>query len=105
MPIGAYAGTMQLLLPYLAYKFKHNRAYLIFVGQVGTIIAAALLWTLDLKEQGALLFACIILPSTGAGYAVLMGLQLANVAGYTKRTVAASGLYIGYCLGGYLLQR
>lgn len=99
MPIGFYAGTMQLLLPYLAYKFKGIRAYLIFLGQVGTIIAAALLWALPLHERGGLLFACIILPSTGAGYAVLMGLQLANIAGYTKRTVAASGLYIGYCLG------
>jgi hypothetical protein len=99
MPAGAYAGTMQLLLPYLAYKFKNTRSWLIVGGQAGTVLASLLLWQLPLTKKGALLFACYILPSTGAAYAVVMGLQLANIAGYTKRTVASAGLYIGYCLG------
>jgi hypothetical protein len=90
---------MQLLLPYLAYKYKNIRSYLVFAAQVGTTVAALLLWVLPISSTGALLFACIIMPSVGAGYAVLMGLQLANIAGYTKRSVASSGLYIGYCLG------
>jgi hypothetical protein len=102
MPVGLYAGTMQLVLPYLAYKFKNIRSYLVFGAQLGTTLAAILLWTLPKHSTGALLFACIILPSVGAGYAVLMGLQLANIAGYTKRSIASSGLYIGYCLGDYL---
>ncbi|KAL4988559.1 hypothetical protein BDW68DRAFT_176839 [Aspergillus falconensis] len=38
----------------------------------------------------------------GAGYAVLMGLQIANIAGYTKRSLSSSGLYIGYCLGNFV---
>lgn len=101
MPVGAYAGTMQLLLPYLAYKFKNIRSYLVFGAQVGTTVAALLLWVLPISSTGALLFGCIIMPSVGAGYAVLMGLQLANIAGYTKRSIASSGLYIGYCLGEY----
>jgi hypothetical protein len=99
MPAGAYAGTMQLLLPYLAFKFTNIRTWLIVAGQAGTVLASLLLWLLPLHQRGALLFACYILPSTGAAYAVVMGLQLANIAGYTKRTVASAGLYIGYCLG------
>lgn len=31
-----------------------------------------------------------------------MGHQIANTAGYTKRSVASSGLYIGYCLGNFV---
>jgi hypothetical protein len=104
MPVGAYAGTLQLLLPYLAYKFPNIRSYLIFAAQMGTVIASLLLWLLPSSAQGGLLFACIILPSVGAGYAVLMGLQLANIAGYTKRSIASSGLYIGYCLGEYSIS-
>lgn len=69
---------------------------------MGTVLAALLLWLLPLSATGALLFAVYILPSVGGGYAVLMGLQIANTAGYTKRSVASSGLYIGYCLGNFV---
>ncbi|PSN67421.1 MFS general substrate transporter [Corynespora cassiicola Philippines] len=99
MPAGAYAGTLQLIVPWLCYKYSNLRSLLIFACQAGTTLAALLLWLLPMKETGALLFACYILPSVGGGYAVLMGLQLANTAGYTKRSVASSGIYIGYCLG------
>lgn len=99
IPIGAYAGTMMLILPYVAYKFKNIRAWLHIGAQTLTVIAALLLWTVPLEQTGALLFAVILLPSIGAGYAVLMGQSLANTAGYTKRSLFSSGLYIGYCLG------
>jgi len=101
MPAGAFAGTMQLLGPYLSYKYsdKGIRAWIIAACQVVTTVAALLLWLLPLQQTGALLFACYILPCIGGGYAVLMGLYIANVAGYTKRTAASSRLYIGYCLG------
>lgn len=99
MPAGFYAGTLQLIAPYLAYKYKNIRTYLVFACQMGTVLASLLLWLLPRGQTGALLFACYILPSVGGGYAVLMGLSLANTAGYTKRSLASSGLYIGYCLG------
>jgi hypothetical protein len=99
MPAGAYAGTMQLLIPYLCFKYTNLRSSLIFACQIGTLIAALLLWLLPIEKTGALLFTCYILPTTGAGYAVLMGLSIANTTGYTKHSVASSGLYIGYCLG------
>lgn len=28
-----------------------------------------------------------------------MGLSIANTAGYTKRSVSSSGIFVGYCLG------
>ncbi|KAH7357504.1 major facilitator superfamily domain-containing protein [Pyrenochaeta sp. MPI-SDFR-AT-0127] len=102
MPAGAYAGTLQLVVPWLCYKFTGLRSWAIFGCQMGTTLAALLLWLLPRSQTGALLFACYILPSVGGGYAVLMGLGLANTAGYTKRTVASSGIYIGYCLGNFV---
>ncbi|KAF2463898.1 MFS general substrate transporter [Lindgomyces ingoldianus] len=102
MPAGAYAGTLQLVAPYLCYKYSGLRSWLVFACQVGTTVAALLLWLLPKSETGALLFACYILPSVGGGYAALMGLQIANTAGYTKRSIASSGIYIGYCLGNFV---
>ncbi|EME81390.1 uncharacterized protein MYCFIDRAFT_52082 [Pseudocercospora fijiensis CIRAD86] len=102
MPAGAYAGTMMVLLSFLAMRFKNIRTWLIFSGQMGTTLAAALLYGLPLNETGGLLFAVYILPSTGAAYGVLMGLPIANTAGHTKRALASSGLYIGYCLGNFI---
>jgi len=75
IPAGFYAGCVQLILPYSAYRFKNIRSYLVIEAQVGTIVASALLWRLPLHEKGALLFACYILPSLGGGYAVLMGIE------------------------------
>lgn len=103
IPIGVFAGTMMLILPYLAYRFKNVRTYIYLGAQVVTTMAAILLWVVPLSAKGALLFAVIILPATGGGYAVLMGFSLANTAGYTKRTISSSGLYIGYCLGKWRL--
>lgn len=99
MPAGAFGGTIMLIMPYLAYKFKNSRSLIVFVAQLGTTLAALLLWQLPRSARGGLLYAAYTLPCVGGGYAVLMGLQIANTAGYTKRSMASSGLYIGYCLG------
>ncbi|OAL53410.1 MFS transporter [Pyrenochaeta sp. DS3sAY3a] len=101
MPAGVVIGTIELTAPYLAYKFNNIRTWLIAICQIGTITASILLWQLPRGEKGGLLFACYILASFGGGYAVLMGLQIANTAGYTKRSVTSSGIFVGYCLGNF----
>ncbi|KAL4804101.1 major facilitator superfamily domain-containing protein [Aspergillus unguis] len=104
IPTGFYAGTMMLILPYLSYRFttKNIRSWLVIGAQFITLVASLLLLLLPLDQIGGLLFACYIMPTVGAGYAVLMGLQISNIAGYTKRSLSSSGLYIGYCLGNFV---
>jgi MFS family permease len=99
MPAGFVAGTIELVAPYLAYKIPNIRTYIIFVCECGTIMASVLLWQLPRSAKGGLLFGVYFLPSFGGAYAVMMGLQIANTAGYTKRSITSSGLFIGYCLG------
>lgn len=101
-PAGFWAGSLMLIFSYLAFKLKSARTYLIFAAQMGTVLACLLLWRLPMSAKVGLLFGTTILPSLGAGYAVLMGLQVANTAGYTKRSIASSGIYIGYCLGMWI---
>lgn len=99
LPAGAVIGTIELAAPYAAYKFKGIRTWLIVICQCGTITASILLWQLPRGSKGGLLFACYILASFGGAYAVLMGLQIGNTAGYTKRSITSSGIFMGYCLG------
>lgn len=99
MPAGFVIGTIELLVTYLAYRVPQIRTWIIVGCQSGTVIASILLWQLPRHNKGGLLFACYILASFGGGYAVLMGLQIANTAGYTKRSVTSSGIFVGYCLG------
>ncbi|OAL06503.1 MFS transporter [Phaeosphaeriaceae sp. SRC1lsM3a] len=102
LPAGAVIGTIELAAPYAAYKFKGIRTWLIVICQCGTITASILLWQLPRGSKGGLLFACYILASFGGAYAVLMGLQIGNTAGYTKRSITSSGIFMGYCLGNFV---
>jgi hypothetical protein len=102
MPAGAVIGTVELVAPYLAYKLPNSRCWIISVCQLGTIMASLLLWLLPRSNKGGLLFGCYTLASFGGGYAVLMGIQTANTAGYTKKSVTASGIFLGYCLGNFV---
>ncbi|KAL6709643.1 hypothetical protein ACN47E_001071 [Coniothyrium glycines] len=102
MPAGVVIGTLQLLVTYIACKYQGIRTWLIVICQCGTILASILLWQLPLSATGGLLFACYILATFGGGYAVLMGLHIANTAGYTKRSITSSGMFVGYCLGNFV---
>ena len=99
MPAGFITGTIQLVVPYLAMKHKGWRCYLVAITICGTILGSLLLWRLPQSAKGAKLFAVYILASYGGGYGVLMGIQIANTAGYTKRSCGSSGMFVGYCFG------
>jgi hypothetical protein len=99
MPAGAIMGTIEWVVPYIAYKVPRMRSYLISICLSVTILSSLLLWLLPRDNTGGLLFALYILATWGGAYAVLMGQQIANTAGYTKRSLGSSGLFVGYCLG------
>ena len=102
MPAGAIIGSIELFVPLSAYKFKGIRTYLIVLCQCGTIMSALLLWLLPEHSKGGFLFAVFFLASFGGSYACLMGVQIANTAGYTKRSLSSSGTFVGYCLGNFV---
>ncbi|OQO10871.1 hypothetical protein B0A48_04172 [Cryoendolithus antarcticus] len=102
MPAGFVIGTIELSAPFIAMKIKGMRAYLVAITVSGTLLASLLLWKLPQSATGAKLFAVYILASYGGGYAVLMSMVIANTAGYTKRSVGSSGMFVGYCLGNFM---
>jgi hypothetical protein len=101
MPCSFWSGSMTLSMSYLCYRFtaKGIRSYLFILTQMIVVFACILLVAVPSTVKGVALFAIIILPSVGSGYGILMGIQVANIAGYTKKSVASAGLFIGYCFG------
>jgi MFS family permease len=101
MPCGAVAGIETLLVTWIASKLSRRNwnTWIIAACQVPSIVAAVLLWKLPADAQGARLFALYLLGGFASPYGVLMALHTANTAGYTKKSVTASGLFMGYCLG------
>lgn len=100
MPAGFIIGTIEWSVPYLCYKKPGLRAIMVAVTVSFTLLASLLLWQLPQTSTGPKLFAVYILASYGGGYAVLMSMQIANTAGYTKRSLGSSGMFVGYCLVG-----
>ncbi|WVQ66220.1 uncharacterized protein L199_004399 [Kwoniella botswanensis] len=101
MPGGAMGGSFNVLSGYLAGKYKNTRTYYMafsmIAGTAGLLVAALLpqehayRW----KKWGGLL--CMSIYST----AVFMGWSMlpSNVAGRTKKSVASTMSFVGYCVG------
>jgi Na+/melibiose symporter-like transporter len=104
LPSGIICGSMILAAAFASYKFKGARTYVFLICELITVIASLLLWLLPTSNLGGLLFACYILPGFTGGWGVLMGILIGNAAGYTKRAFSSSAIYLGYCLGKYLLN-
>jgi predicted MFS family arabinose efflux permease len=56
MPAGAIIGTIELGAPYIAYKFKGWRSWLVAITVCGTITASFILWLLPQSHTGPRLF-------------------------------------------------
>jgi hypothetical protein len=97
MPGGAVIGIVELCACYAALRFHNSRTWIIVICQLATVLACLLLWQLPHNAKGGLLFAIYILASFGGSYAVVMGLAVANAAGYTKRSISSAGLFLGMC--------
>ncbi|KAL2815244.1 major facilitator superfamily domain-containing protein [Aspergillus cavernicola] len=102
MPFGFIIGTIQLVGPYVAYKYANLRTYIVIACQCLTIMSSLLLWLLPRSELGGLLVGIYFLGSFGGAYVVLMIIQVANTAGYTKRAFTSAGIFIAYSAGNVI---
>lgn len=75
MPAGAIIGTIELMTPYIAMKYKGWRCWLVAITVSASLLACCLLWQLPISSTGGRLFAVYILASYGGGYAVLMSVR------------------------------
>lgn len=101
IPAGAVGAILILSMTYATYKLPNVRTYAIFFCELLVIMSSLLLWLLPRDHKGGLLFAVYMMTAYSGGWGVIMGLSIANSAGYTKRVVSSSAIHIGYCLGKF----
>ena len=104
IPAGAVGGILILGVTYTTYKLRNIRTYAIVFCEGLVIMGSLMLWLLPRTERGGLLFAVYMLVAYSGGWGVIMGLAIANAAGYTKRVVSSSAIHVGYCLGKFTLE-
>lgn len=102
MPHGVYGTILILTLSFTASRRPGYRCWMASVVALGSTLAAVLLWKLPRSNMGGLIFASTILSSALPGYSLLLSLQLANTAGFTKRSASSAGVFIGYCIGNFI---
>lgn len=102
MPLGLVTGTVQLAVNYLATRYQNIRCLLIVVCQSLVVMAALLLWLLPRANLAGLLVGVYFLGPISGSYCLLMTLQIANTAGYTKRAFTSAGIFVGYCIGNII---
>lgn len=99
---GAFGTVLIMGISVTARRVPGSRCWMGAVVPLVSCLAAVLLWKLPLRQKGALLFATTILGSGMSGYSLIVSLQLANTAGYTKRSASSAGIFVGYCLGNFI---
>ncbi|KAF1813347.1 MFS transporter [Eremomyces bilateralis CBS 781.70] len=103
IPVGAFGGVSALASAYLAHRVARRgwRTWVMIAFLIPAIVGSVLLWQVERKHQGPSLLGIILLGGFASPYGILMGIQTANTAGYTKRSVTAAGIFVGYCLGNF----
>jgi hypothetical protein len=102
VPGMVFAGFMWIVSFFLSSKWgEGKRIIIIILFYIWGVAAAAILFRVPIKEstRGAHLFAIFIVNSTAVSACLTYSLLAANVAGYTKKTVAGALYFSAYCLG------
>lgn len=101
IPVGATGVIFTIGTAWLMQKYSHKnwRSWTIFLEVNGIVLVCVLFWQKPTMPIGAKLFLLYLLAFYPASYAIMMNLAIANCAGYTKKALTSSGLFVGYCLG------
>ncbi|KAL5316251.1 hypothetical protein ACEPPN_015296 [Leptodophora sp. 'Broadleaf-Isolate-01'] len=99
IPQGAIAFISILGSGWLGRKLPNARYHLISIGCMPVILGCCLLWQLPTASYGARIFGeyCLVLFSWP--WTQCIGLGTSNVAGSTKKSTMAAGVFIAYCIG------
>lgn len=106
MPTGAFGLIVTVGTGWMMEKYsKWNVRTWVIVAEVGVmLISCCLMWQLPHAAPGVKLFLLYALSFYPAAYSLIMNMTIANTAGYTKRALSSSGLYVGFCFGESAFQ-
>jgi ACS family allantoate permease-like MFS transporter len=99
MPQGACQVAVVIGASYLATKFRKSRSIIIACLLCISPIGWALVGSLPSQQRGAKLFGVFILSAYAATFLLSLSMVASDVAGYTKKTVVSSILFLAYFAG------
>ena len=102
MPMGAAQIVFLLVSSTVATYVPSSRIPTMIVNAITSMIGMILIWKLDLDNMGGRLTGLVL----GCVFAVNIPLSLSlissNVAGFTKRSVISSLMFVAYCVGNII---
>ncbi|SDA01481.1 BZ3500_MvSof-1268-A1-R1_Chr10-1g02709 [Microbotryum saponariae] len=99
IPGGVFTMVTIYLFTWLAGRWKNSITYLIPISCVPIVVGSFVIWLASWKHRGVPLFGYYLIPCFGAPYVLLLATSTANIAGSTKKAIAAGFIFIGYNVG------
>ncbi|KKY24550.1 putative allantoate permease [Phaeomoniella chlamydospora] len=99
IPTGVLATVWQLILSYIASRFKDSRCIIIAVANLVPLTCAILMWKLPRENKHGLLAAYYVFYTYWAPYVLSTSLPMANTSGHSKKLTMNAIYFIAYCVG------
>lgn len=102
IPTGVLATIWQILLSFIAARFKNSRCFVIAVSDLVPMICAILMWKLPRSNKHGLLAAYYVFYTYWGPYVLSTSLPMANTSGHTKKLTMNAIFFLAYCVGNII---
>ncbi|KAJ5128113.1 hypothetical protein N7448_008892 [Penicillium atrosanguineum] len=102
IPLGAMAILTIVGSGYLGRKIPNARHHIYSAACLPVILGCCLLWKLPSSNTGGRIAGVYLVTFFGSCYVQVIAFGTSNVAGYTKKSVFAAGVFMAYCLGNII---
>lgn len=102
IPLGLMALITIIGSGWLGRRMPRSRHHLYTLACLPVILGCCLLWKLPDSSVGGRIAGVYLVTFFGSCYVQVIAFGTSNFAGYTKKAVAAAGIFIAYCLGNII---
>jgi MFS transporter, ACS family, allantoate permease len=102
IPTGVLATVWQILLSFIAARFKNARCIVIATANIVPLICAVLMWKLPRSNKHGLLAAYYVFYTYWGPYVLSTSLPMANTSGHSKKLTMNAVFFLAYCVGNII---
>ncbi|KAH8689183.1 putative allantoate permease [Talaromyces proteolyticus] len=99
IPTGVLATVWQLLLSFIASRFRNTRCLVIALSNLVPMVCAILMWKLPRDNKHGLLAAYYVFYTYWGPYVLSTSLPMANTSGHSKKLTMNAIYFLAYCVG------
>lgn len=98
-PLGVVEDIALLITGCIAYNYANMRCLMQFFCNIPAVLGSVLVHRLPTSNRAGRLVSFSTTQCTNGSLPMMMALTTINIAGHTKRSVATSLMFVGYCVG------